>query len=128
MIYYSNNQWHIATEQINYIHNGEEETKPVGIEGHQWWVDFADKWTDMEIISFIPIDTPEAAQNRLREVNELKIDNTSGYAVALYVEEGVFPEGHTHPLRELESRLIQEANEDYLVDIDFRLSMTELGM
>lgn len=108
MVYFKNNQWHICTEKVHYTQHGEEITQYVGSEGHDWWVDFEEKWEHTEIIEFIPVKPTAEQLQRLEEINELGIPDGFGTICSNYVREGIFPEDVNHPLRLLQ---LQKENE-----------------
>ena len=104
LIFYKNGNWHLCSEKVRYIQHGEEITQYVGSEGHDWWVDFEQKWEHTEILEFIPVESPTEEQlNRLEEINELNIPDGFGSMLSNYVENGTFPESFNHPLRKLQA-------------------------
>ena len=111
MIYYKNGKFHLPSETITYIHDGEETTKPVGQEGHDWWVEFEKRWTpDFKIVRFTSIrSTAETAaqQERLDRVNELGLKEGYHGDIESYVMDGVFPDGFTHPLMPIQIQTLQ---------------------
>lgn len=128
MVYYKNGQWHLCEEKVRYIQHDEEVTQYVGQEGHDWWVDFEQRWEHTQIIEFIPVEpTPEQVV-KLEKVNQLRLPDGYGTLIGNYVGDGVFPEGFTHPLRPLQIQEEQLQQDEYLVDLDFRQSLSELGV
>ena len=128
MLYYKG-QWNFCTEKVRYIQHGEEITQYVGSEGHDWWVDFEQKWAHTEIIEFIPVEPPTEEQlKRLEEVNQLNIPDGFVYECSQYVEFGIFPEGVNHVLRPIQIMKQQDEQDEYLIDSDFRLSLLEMGV
>mgnify|MGYP000909558871 CR=1 FL=1 len=129
MLYFKNDKWNLSNEKIRYIQHGEEIEQYVGGEGHQWWTDFEEKWKEhTKIIEFIPIEHTQEQLDRLEEINQFNISD--GYSMILgnYVKDGVFPRGANHPLRNIQ---IQKENIDlsnYILDVDMRLVMMELGL
>jgi len=113
---------------VHYTQHGEEITQYVGSEGHDWWVDFEQKWEHTEIIEFIPVEATQEQLDRLEEVNQLSIKEGFGYECSRYVEYGIFPEGFNHVLRPIQILKEQNEQDAYLVDNDFRLSLVELGV
>ncbi len=102
LIFYKNGNWHLCSEKVKYIQHGEEITQYVGSEGHDWWVDFEQKWEHTEIIEFILVEPTQEQLDRLEEINQLNIPDGFGYECSQYVEFGIFPEGFSHPLRKLQ--------------------------
>ena len=128
MLYYKNSQWHLCQEKVHYAQHGEEITQFVGSEGHQWWVDFDEKWEHTEIIEFIPVEATQEQLDRFEEINQLNIKEGFGAELSDYVEFGIFPEGFTHVLRPIQILKEQNEQDSYLVDNDFRLSLLEMGV
>ena len=128
MVYFKNNQWHICKEKVKYIQHGKEFEQYVGSEGHDWWIDFADKWEHTEIIEFIPVKPTAEQLQRLEEVNSLNIPEGFSELVENYVVNAVFPDGVNHPLRDLQIKKENDVSAAYMVDLDFRLSSMELGI
>lgn len=98
MLYYKNNEWHICTEKIKYIQNGEELESYIGAEGKQWWVDL----NGIEIVEFIEIEVTYDQIVRLEEVNQLNIGDGFSSILSDYVIDNNFPNGVNHLLRNLQ--------------------------
>lgn len=128
MIYYKNNKYHMCEHKVKYIQHGEEIIQYVMSEGHDWWVDFEEKWEHTEIIEFIPVEPTPVQVARLEKVNKLQIPDGFSSELGEYVEHGIFPEGFTHVLRPIQIQEEQLQQDEYLVDLDFRQSLTELGV
>lgn len=111
MIYYKYGNFHLASETITYIHDGEEITKPIGQEGRDWWIEFEKRWTpDFSIITFATIrSSPETMMQheRLERVNQLKLKEGYHSDIENYVMSGVFPDGFTHPLMPIQIQTLQ---------------------
>jgi hypothetical protein len=127
LIFYKNG-WRLCSEKVKYIQHGEEITQYVMSEGHDWWVDFEEKWEHTEIIEFIPVVSTDEQINRLEEVNQLNIKEGFGYECSQYVEFGIFPEGFNHILRPIQILKQQEEQDKYLIDLDFRQTLNEMGV
>jgi hypothetical protein len=127
LIFYKNG-WHLCNEKVKYIQHGEEMIQYVGSEGHDWWVDFEEKWEHTEILEFIEVEPSAEQLVRLDEINELGIPDGFGYELSQYVEFGIFPDGINHALRPIQIQKEGMEQVDYLVDVDFRLSLIELGL
>ena len=117
LIFYKNGKWHICTEKVHYTQHGEEITQYVGSEGHDWWVDFEEKWEHTEIIEFIPVETTQEQVDRLEEINQLNIPEGLGSMQSDYVEKELFPEGYTHPLGNLK---LQKENKELGIQMSER--------
>lgn len=128
MIFYKNGNWHLCTEKVRYIQHGEEITQYVMSEGHDWWIDFEEKWEHTEILEFIPVEPTEEQLNRFEEVIQLNIPEGFGGELSAYVEFGIFPEGFNHVLIPIQIAKQQDEQDGYLVDNDFRLSLIEMGV
>lgn len=127
LIFYKNG-WHLCNEKVYYIQHGEEITQYVMSEGHDWWVDFEEKWEHTEIIEFIPVEPTEEQLNRFEEVIQLNIPEGFGAELGNYVEFGIFPEGFNHVLRPIQILKQQEEQDKYLIDLDFRQTLNEMGV
>ena len=127
LIFYKNG-WHLCNEKVKYIQHGEEIIQYVGSEGKQWWVDFEQKWDHTQIQEFIPVEPTPEQSARLEEINKLRIPDGFGGELGAYVEHGTFPEGFTHVLRPIQIQTEQLQQDEYLVDLDFRQSLSELGV
>jgi len=128
MIFYKNRKWHMCSEKIRYMQHGEEIEQFVGAEGHDWWIDFEQKHEHTEIIEFVDVVATNEQLARLDEVNQLNIGDGFGEMLGNYVRDGIFPDGFTHPLRNLQLQKEQELQDSYLLDLDFRQSITEMGV
>ena len=128
MVFYKGGRWHLCAEKVRYTQRGEEIVQYVGQEGHDWWVDFEDRWEHTEIIEFIPVEPTEEQLGRFEEVVQLNVPEGFGGELSAYVEFGIFPEGFNHVLRPIQILKEQNEQDAYLVDNDFRLSLVELGV
>ncbi len=116
MICYKNGKWDICTEKVKYTQHGEEIIQYVMSEGHEWWVDFEEKWEHTEIIEFIPVEPTEEQLNRFEEVVQLNIPEGFSAELGDYVESGVLPDGVNHILKSLQdTKKIEEL--ENLLDI-----------
>lgn len=102
MVFYKNGRWHLCNKKVKYMQNDKEITQYVGSEDKQWWLDFEEKWEHTEIIEFIPVEPTQEQVDRLEEINQLNIPDGFGSMLSDYVENGTFPEGFNHPLRNLQ--------------------------
>ena len=112
LIFWKKGKWHLCNEKVKYKQHGEEITQYVMSEGHDWWVDFEEKWEHTEIIEFIPVEPTEEQLNRFEEVIQLNVPEGFGGELSDYVEFGIFPEGINHVLKILQ--LVKE-NEQLLI-------------
>ena len=128
LIFYKNGNWHLCSDKVKHIHHGEEIIQYVMSEGHDWWVDFEEKWEHTEIIELIEVEPTQEQISRYNEVLQLNIPEGYGGELSDYVEHGVFPEGFNHVLRPIQIQKEKMEQLDYLVDVDFRISLMELGL
>ena len=128
LIYYKNRKWHFCNEKVKYIQHDKEITQYIGAEGHQWWLDFEEKWEHTEILEFIPVEFPLEYQDRLVEINQLNIGDGHHEIIENFIVNEEFPEGLNHILRPLQIFKQQEEQDKYLIDLDFRQSLTEMGV
>ncbi len=117
MILYKNRKWHMCSEKVRYVQNGEEITQFVGSEGHDWWLDFEQKHEHTEIIEFVDVVATQEQLDRLEEVNQLNIPDGFSSILSDYVGDGVFPEGVNHPLMTLQ---LKKENEQQGIAISER--------
>lgn len=98
MVYYKDNEWHIANEKVIYTQNGEQLENFVGQEGKDWW----DNVNGVTDIDFVPVDIYAEQLDRLAEVNQLGIGDGFSELITNYVMENQFPGNLTHKLREIQ--------------------------
>lgn len=127
LIFYKNG-WQLCSEKVKYIQHGEEMIQYVTSEGHEWWVDFEEKWEHTEIVEFIQVEPTEVQLSRFEEVVQLNVPEGFGVELGEYVEFGIFPDGFNHVLRPIQILKEQNEQDAYLVDNDFRLSLVEMGV
>ncbi len=127
LIYYKNG-WHLCSEKVKYIQHGEEITQYVMSEGHEWWLDFEEKWEHTEIIEFINVVPTDEQLARFEEINQLNIPEGFSAELGDYVESGVFPDGVNHILKSLQIQKENSSLSNYVLDVDMRLTMQELGL
>lgn len=102
MVYYDKNEWHVPTQKVTYIEDGKTIIKTVGSEGKEWWIEFAEKWTDVGKIKFDEIIPTDIQIKRLAEVNSLGIGDGFSELITNYVIDNQFPDNLTHNLREIQ--------------------------
>lgn len=78
--------WTLAEHTVIYIKNGETIEQAVGEEGKEWWLDFAEKWSDTEIIEFTDLHYTD---EQLARLEEIKIMELSDNVLDEYVINGV---------------------------------------
>ena len=105
----------------------EQEIEQWAIPNKQWWIDFAEKWENTEIIEFVEMNLTGEQLARAREIEQLIIDEGHRDICIDYILDGVFPEGINHPLRNLQLQRESLVRDEYLIDLDFRVSLMELG-
>lgn len=128
MLYYKNNEYHISELKVLYKDNNEQLANIVGQEGKGWWIELADLHEDIEIIEFTELASTDEELARLKEVNELNIPEGHSNVLGDYVHNNKFPDEPNHVLKDLENKKINESNQSYFVDLDFRMSMNEMGI
>jgi hypothetical protein len=79
----------LAQEKVVYTRNGTEYEQPV-IEDRNWWLDFEQKWEDMKIVRFEPIEYTEEQLTRFEEVKGMDLSQN---ILNDYVMEGIIGEG-----------------------------------
>lgn len=126
LIFWKKGKWHLCNEKVKYIQHGEGIIQYVMSEGHDWWLDFEEKWGHTEIIEFIQVEPTQEQLSRFEEVVQLNILEGFGGELSGYVELGIFPEGFNHVLRPIQILKQQDEQDSYLIDSDFRLSLIEM--
>lgn len=111
MLYLKNGEWTLCPYKVIYEQHGE--TLEQYAHDKQWWLDFADKWAQTEIIEFVEVTYTDEQKARLEEVKN--IDEGFEYYASRYVEDGLFPDEleaedrlKGHPLKMLQ---LQKENE-----------------
>ena len=118
----------MCNEKIKYKQHGEEIEQYVMSEVHDWWVDFEEKLEHTEIIEFIPVEPTEEQLNRFEEAVQLNVPEGYGGELSYYIELGIFPESFNHVLRPLQIQKENDNLSNYVLDVDMRLTMQELGL
>ena len=126
MLIKKGNRFELYPHKVRYNQHGKEREQ-WALPNKEWWVDFADKWQHTTIIEFQEVTLNQIQLERFAEV-ETGIPESFASACVDYILEGVFPDGITHPLRQLEIKKQQDEQDSYLIDQDFRLSMVEMGV
>jgi len=125
MLYRKNNKLVFCAKKVRYVQDGTEYEKYVGSEGEQWWVDFAAKWDNTEIIEFVDVAPDQNQINRLIKVKDYPERCLEDCKT--YVKEGIYPEGTSHALRNIQ---LQEENEQLgvaLSQVEIELLELKLG-
>ncbi len=112
--------------KVNYTQHGQQITQ-WALPSKEWWENFEQKWEHTTIQSFEEVTLTEEQLQRYEEV-KFGIPESFASACVAYILEGTFPEGITHPLRQLEIKKQQDEQDMYLIDQDFRLSLVEMGV
>ena len=90
MLYNSKEGLELSTLKVRYMRNGETIEQEVGQEGKQWWLDFASKWDDTEIIGFVDVAYTVEQLTKFEEIRGLSIATN---ILNDYVMEGIVGEG-----------------------------------
>ena len=76
----------LAEHTVIYKKNNKTIEQAVGEEGKEWWLDFAEKWSDTEIIEFTDLHYTD---EQLARLDEIKIMELSDNVLDEYVINGV---------------------------------------
>lgn len=125
MLYYKDKQYNLVKEKIKYKQDGEELTNHIGQEGKQWWLDFEEKWEDMEILEVKRIKVTELQEARLEEVNQLNIPEGYDSLLDNYVSHGKFPDEFSHLLKDIETKKNNESTEEMLLQTTMLLAQEQ---
>ena len=102
MLYKEGEELKMATKKVKYTQRGEEIEQFVGVEGQQWWNDFAEKWEHTSIIGF---EDAEYTAEQLRRFEEIKGLDLADNIATEYVVDGFVNKG-------LEILVLQKENEN----------------
>lgn len=123
------NQWQIYLFKVKGIRHGES-FEQWAIPNKQWWIDFENKWDHTNVTGFEEIELTEEQIARYEEIKDMPedfFDMYVGYILTSNTSDDVdLPTNH--PFQILRMKKKNDENTDYLVDVDFRLSMVELGI
>lgn len=126
MVYYKNGKWNISDSKVRIRQDGINKEKYVGVEGKEWWINFARKWSDTEIIDFIDVTPSKEQLSRIDNVNDQNISDGFSCIIGDYVRNGNFPTDINNKLRNLQ---LEEVNQQQGVDISQReIGEIMLGM
>lgn len=126
MVYYKNGKWLIANSKVVFRQGGANKEKYVGLEGKEWWLDFARRWNDTEVIEFIDVTPSEDQLVRIENVNNQNIPDGFSYIISDYVQSGKFPMNINNKLRNLQ---LEDVNQQQGIDISQReIAEIMLGM
>lgn len=128
VFYYHNGEWHCSELKVKYKQYNEEIIQFVGVEGQDWWIEFERKWEHTELIEFIPVEYTDEEKLRLEEINQLNISDGYNDVIRDYVKNKTFPQGISHPLSTLQAQKDILDISNYMLDVDMRLIMMELGL
>lgn len=99
MLYRDDEGLKLSNKKVVYLQNGAQEESLITTDGVEWWVEFANKWSNTEIVEFVDISYTEEQLTRFENIKNMDINID---ALNLYVLEGLFPEGIDDPLRNLQ--------------------------
>ena len=128
MLYYKDNRWNISESIVKFTNDGETVEQYIGVEGKQWWLDLEKLHEGIEIIDFTDVDITENQLERLEEVNNLNIKDGHSETLGDYVINGNLPLEVEHILRPLQIVKEQLTQDEYLLDLEFRQTMQEMGV
>lgn len=127
MLQRKSNQWLLYPLKVRYQQHGEE-IEQWALPDKQWWLDFAERWDHTEIIEFIEVEINMKQRARYVEIMSMPEDFLNVYID--YVLHGVFPLEFPkdHPFMLLKTQKESLDLSNYVLDIDMRLIMMELGL
>ena len=102
MIHHNRGKWRFHTHIATFTRRGEQVQKYIS-DPDKWqeMVEQHDHLSDLTVEEFEP---SVAQQERLDEINELRIPDGWSSVVKEYVENGIFPERKTHPLSSFQNK------------------------
>lgn len=101
MLYKNKEGLKLSNLKVKYTQNGKEKEQFVGEEGKQWWIDFADKWENTNIIEFVDITYTVEQLSRFEEIKDFKYLTED---VENYVDDGAFIDVVNEELKQLKSK------------------------
>lgn len=136
MLTYKDGKWQLATHIVKFTHT--EGYREVYTIDPQYWRDFAERWKDTftlhEIVEFTPTNEQKMRYENVKNMPEDFCDIYSQY-----VADGTILDiAHllvTHPFVAVVNEIQAKENAktlsetmDYVIDVDYRLTMVEMGM
>lgn len=136
MLIYKDKKWQLATHIVKFTHT--EGYREVYTIDTQYWRDFAEMWKDTftlhEIVDFTPTQ-----EQKMRYENVKNMPEDFGDIYSQYVEFGTIADyAHllvTHPFVAVVNEIQAKENAktlpetmDYVIDVDYRLTMIEMGL
>lgn len=90
MLYKTKDGWKLAEHTVIYSKDNKQHEKTVGEEGKEWWITFAEKWDNTEIVEFTDLHYTEEQLARLQDIQSI----SEGYMESCeeYVINGVIPD------------------------------------
>lgn len=128
MIAYKNGQWKLCPYLIKYTQYGvQQESYALD---KNWWLDFAEKWDHTIIDEIIDVTATSEQLERYNQIRDMPDDFGNIYTE--YVQSGDLPEVGIIPSAHKFNLIInshkEQANTDYLIDLDYRVTCAELGI
>lgn len=129
MLQRKGNQYELYPFKVKYL-NYEEPTEQWALPNKDWWAAFSEKWSHLTELEFEEIPVTEDMQKRYEEIKDMPEDFTDIYTE--YALTGNMSEDRELPINHSFSilRMKKESENQYavLIDLDFRQTMTEMGM
>ena len=101
MIHHNRGRWHFHSHIATFTRRGEQVQKYIS--DPERWQEMVEKHEHLSDLTVEEIQYTEEQQDRLEEVNEIRVPAGHQSAVKEYVENGIFPERKTHPLSPLQN-------------------------
>lgn len=128
MIAYKNGQWRLCPYLIKYTQY-EVQQEAYALDKN-WWLDFASHWGHTVINEVIDVVATDEQLQRYNQIRDMPDDFGNVYAE--YVQTGSLPDADTLPATHNFNLIInthkEQTNSDYLIDLDYRVTCTELGI
>ena len=126
MLVRKGNHFELYPHKVKYTQHGET-IEQWALPNKQWWIDFADKWEHTTIIEFTEV---HLTQEQLSRFEDVKTGIPESYASSCidYILDGSFPEGITHPLRELQIYNQQVEQDEILLENTVELIELKWGV
>lgn len=72
MLIKTSDGWKLAENSVIYSENGEQKEKIIGEEGKGWWLDYAERWSTVDVIEFADLHYTPEQLGRLAEIQSIR--------------------------------------------------------
>ena len=112
MLIKTSDGWKLAENSVIYSENGEQKEKIIGEEGKGWWLDYAERWSTVDVIEFADLHYTPEQLGRLAEIQSIR---THHEACEDYVLKGFIAD--VEPFRVFKLKKESEESRQLLADL-----------